>query len=107
MMAGSLTAILVRLAASMLLVSAASMPAAGQSSSLPPKTSEDPEVTHINLESATLDIPWTRDRHVSEKTIELTANRAWSAFPATFSELGLDPNIVDSDQLIFGSAQGH
>ena len=107
MMPGSLAAIVVRVAALMIAVSVASVTAAAQSSSLPPKTSEEPEVTHINLESSNIDIPWTRDRHVSEKTIEVPASRAWSAFPATFADLGIDPNIIDSDQMVFGSAQVH
>jgi hypothetical protein len=81
--------------------------AAAQKSGTPPKPAEEPEVTHINFEGSTLEIAWTRDHHVSEKTLEVPSNLAWSAYPAAFAELGLDPNIIDSGQMVFGSAANH
>jgi hypothetical protein len=84
-----------------------SVAATAQTSASPPKTSEEPEVTRITIESSTIDIPWTKDRHVSERTLELPANSAWQAYPAVFSDLGIDPNIVDGNQMIFGSAADH
>lgn len=90
-----------------ILASCISFAAGAQSSASPPKTSEEPEVTRISIENSAVDIAWTRDQHVSERTLEVPSNRAWSAYPATFADLGLDPNIVDSDQMIFGSAASH
>jgi len=81
--------------------------AGAQTSASPPKTSEEPEVTRINIENSAVDIAWTRDQHVSERTLEVASNVAWSAYPATFADLGLDPNIIDSDQMIFGSVGDH
>jgi len=81
--------------------------AGAQTSASPPKTSEEPEVTRINIENSAVDIAWTRDQHVSERTLEVASNVAWSAYPATFADLGLDPNIIDSDQMIYGSAASH
>jgi hypothetical protein len=87
--------------------SCVSISAAAQATAVPPKGTEEPEVTHINFENSTLDVAWTRDQHVTERTIEVPSNTAWSAYPAAFGDLGIDPNIIDSDQMIFGSAGNH
>jgi hypothetical protein len=81
--------------------------AAAQKPSSQPKPADEPEVTHINFEGSTLDIAWTRDHHPSEKTLEVSSNLAWSAYPAAFADIGLDPNIIDSQQMVFGSASNH
>jgi hypothetical protein len=97
-----------RVIASILILSSCiSVAAAAQKSGPPPKPSDEPEVTHINFEGSTLDIAWTRDHHISEKTLEVPSNTAWSAYPAAFADLGLDPNIIDSGQMVFGSAANH
>lgn len=80
---------------------------AAQTSATPPKTSEEPEVTRIHIENSAVDIAWTRDQHVAERTLEVPSKLAWTAYPAAFADLGLDPNIIDSDQMIFGSAASH
>lgn len=90
-----------------ILSSCISVAAAAQKSSPPPKPAEEPEVTHINFEGSALDIAWTRDHHVSEKTLEVSSNLAWSAYPAAFADLGIDPNIIDSGQMVFGSAANY
>jgi hypothetical protein len=92
------------IASIVILSSCISVAAAAQKSGPPPKPADEPEVTHINFEGSALDIAWTRDHHVSENTLELPADVAWSAYPAAFSDLGLDPNIIDSGQMVFGSA---
>lgn len=97
-----------RLTASIvILASGIGLSVAAQSPAAPPKPSDDPEVTRITIENSTVDIAWTRDRHVSERTLEIPASTAWAAYPAVFDDLGIDPNIVDSDQMIFGSAASH
>jgi len=90
-----------------ILASVLGVAAGAQTSAAPPKASDDPEVTRINFEGSALEIAWTRDRHVSEKTLDVPSNTAWAAFPATFADLGIDPNIIDSDQMIFGSVGDH
>lgn len=69
-----------------------------------PTVAHEREVTHINLEGNSIDVVWTRDRSVSEKKLPVPADAAWSAFPAVFGELGIDPNIIDSKQMVFGNA---
>ncbi|MEP7064624.1 MAG: hypothetical protein ABI889_01195 [Gemmatimonadota bacterium] len=71
------------------------------------KGGDEAEVTHINFEGSALDIAWTREHNVSEKTLELSSERAWSAYPAAFADLGLDPNIIDTRQMVFGSDGTH
>jgi hypothetical protein len=90
-----------------ILASCISVAAMAQKSSPPPKPAEEPEITHINFEGSTLDIAWTREHNVSEKTLELSSNAAWSAYPAAFADLGLDPNIIDSQQMVFGTAANY
>ena len=90
-----------------ILASCFSVAASSQTSTSPPKPSAEPEVTHINFEGSALDIAWTRDQHVVEKTLELPSNVAWSAYPSVFADLRIDPNIISSDQMIFGSAAYH
>jgi hypothetical protein len=71
---------------------------------LPPTVGHEQEVTHINLDGYTWDVVWTRDRSVVERKLPVPADAAWTAFPAVFAELGIDPNIIDSRQMLFGNA---
>ena len=90
-----------------ILASCISIAASAQTAASPPRTSEQPEVTRIHIENSAVDIAWTREQHVSERTLDVPSNVAWSAYPAAFADLGLEPNIIDSDQMIFGSAASH
>jgi hypothetical protein len=100
--------ILMRITTSIaILASCISVSAAAQGSPPPTKGSQEPEVTHINFEGSALDIAWTRDQHVYEKTLEIPSNLAWSAYPNVFADLRIDPNIINSDQMVFGSAAYH
>lgn len=69
-----------------------------------PTVSHELETTHINLEGVSFDVAWTRDRGVSEHKLLVPADAAWAAFPTVFGELGIDPNVVDSQQMLFGNA---
>ena len=62
------------------------------------------EVTHLTFAGTNMDIRWTRDHDVSEQNLLIPADVAWAAFPRVFGELGLDPNLIDSKQMIFGNA---
>jgi hypothetical protein len=95
-----------RLIASILVASCISV-AAGAQKGPPAKGTDVPEITHINFEGSTLEIAWTRDQHVSEKTLEVPSNLAWAAYPAVFGQLGIDPNIINTDQMVFGSVGNH
>jgi hypothetical protein len=90
-----------------ILASCISVAAAAQKSPSPTDRTAEPEVTHINFEGSAMDIAWTRDQHVVEKTLEVPSNIAWSAFPTVFGDLKIDPNIINSDQMVFGSAAYH
>jgi hypothetical protein len=74
------------------------------SSGAAPTVSHELETTHINLEGVSFDVAWMRDRGVSEHKLLVPADAAWAAFPTVFGKLGLDPNIIDSKQMIFGNA---
>jgi hypothetical protein len=89
------------------LATCVSVAAAAQKPEPATKRGDETDVTHINFEGSTLDIAWTREHNVSEKTVEVPADLAWSAYPAAFADVGLEPNIIDSRQMVFGSAATH
>lgn len=62
------------------------------------------EITHIAFEGSSIDIAWTRDRGVSEHKLLIPADQAWAAFPTVFGELGIDPNVIISKDMVFGNA---
>jgi hypothetical protein len=78
--------------------------AAAQQGNAAPTVAREQEVTHVNLEGVSFDLAWTRDRGVVEHDLTVPADAAWSAFPTVFAELGIDPNVIDSKQLLFGNA---
>jgi len=78
--------------------------AAAQQGNAAPTVAHEQEVTHVNLEGVSFDLAWTRDRGVVEHDLAVPADAAWSAFPTVFAELGIDPNVIDSKQLLFGNA---
>ena len=51
-----------------------------------------------------MEIAWTRDHDVSERKLLIPADVAWATFPQVFGALGIDPNVIDTKQMIFGSA---
>jgi hypothetical protein len=61
-------------------------------------------VTHVDFDGGSLDLAWTRDRGVIQHDLDVPADVAWAAFPTVFGEFGIDPNVIDSKQLLFGSA---
>jgi hypothetical protein len=69
-----------------------------------PVTFHEEEVTHIAFEGSTLDIAWTRDRGVSEHKLQVPADVAYAAFPTVFGELGLEPNVIVTKDMLFGNA---
>ena len=71
---------------------------------LPPTVGHEQEVTHITLEGNSFDVMWTRDRSVVERKLPVPADAAWTAFPAVFGELGIDPNVIDTRQMLVGNA---
>jgi len=78
--------------------------AAAQQGSAAPTVAHEQEVTHVNFEGVSLDLAWTRDRGVVQHDLAVPADAVWAAFPTVFGEMGIDPNVVDSKQLLFGSA---
>lgn len=69
-----------------------------------PIVTHETEVTHIALEGMSFDIAWTRDRGVSEHKLLIPADKAWAAFPVVFGELGIDPNVIFTKDMVFGNA---
>jgi hypothetical protein len=85
-----------------LLCCCASASAAAQG--VTPMVAHEEEITHIAFEGSSLDIAWTRDRGVSEHKLLIPADQAWAAFPTVFGELGIDPNVIISKDMVFGNA---
>ena len=78
--------------------------AAAQQGTTVPTVTHQQEVTHVEFEGGSFDLAWTRDRGVIEHDLDVPADAVWAAFPTVFGEMGIDPNVVDSKQLLFGSA---
>lgn len=78
--------------------------AAAQEGVAVPTVSHQQEITHVVVEGVSIDVAWTRDRGVIQHDLDVPADGAWAAFPTVFGELGIEPSVVDSKQLLFGSA---
>ncbi|MEP7085795.1 MAG: hypothetical protein ABI884_00555 [Gemmatimonadota bacterium] len=87
-----------------LLLCSAVISASAQGGDVAPTVAHEEEVTHISFEGSTMDIAWTRDRGVSEHKLLIPADRAYAAFPTVFGELGIDPNIIFTKEMLFGNA---
>jgi hypothetical protein len=93
-----------RIAAAVALVLCAAATSALAQGSVTPGTMHDEEVTHIAFEGSSLDIAWTRDRGVSEHKLLIPADQAYAAFPTVLGELGIEPNVVVTKDMVFGNA---
>jgi len=78
--------------------------AAAQQGAAAPTVSHQEEVTHVVVAGVSFDVAWTRDRGVIQHDLDVPADAAWAAFPTVFGEMGIEPSVVDSKQLLFGSA---
>ncbi len=78
--------------------------AASAQGGITPVVAHEQEVTHIAFEGSSLDIAWTRDRGVSEHKLLIPADQAYAAFPTVFGELGIDPNLIVTKDMLFGNA---
>ena len=62
------------------------------------------EYTRIETPGGPIEIDWERQHTFDETKLLVNVDKAWSALPAAFGELGIEPGIVDSRQHVFGNA---
>jgi hypothetical protein len=77
-----------------------------KSSNDTPLIQEQAEMTRVETPSGVLQIDWHRQRTYDETKLLVSVDKAWAAIPTVFGELGIEPNVVDSKQHVFGNA-GH
>jgi hypothetical protein len=75
-----------------------------KSSNDTPLIQEQAEMTRVETPSGILQIDWHRERTYDETKLLVSVDKAWAAIPTVFGELGIDPNVVDSRQHVFGNA---
>jgi hypothetical protein len=76
----------------------------GNSTNDTPLRSEQVEMTRVETPGGVIQIDWHRQRTYDETKLLVGVDQAWAAIPAVFGELGIDPNVVDSRQHVFGNA---
>jgi hypothetical protein len=62
------------------------------------------EMTRVETPNGIIEIDWHQQRTFEETKLLVNVDKAWAAVPAVFGELGIEPNIVDSKQHVFGNA---
>ena len=75
-----------------------------KSSNDTPLLQDQTEMTRVETPSGILQIDWHRERTYDETNLLVNVDKAWAAMPTVFGELGIDPNIVDTKQHVFGNA---
>lgn len=69
-----------------------------------PLHQEQVEMTRVETPGGIIQIDWHRDRTYDETKLLVGVDKAWAAIPTVFGELGIDPNVVDTKQHVFGNA---
>lgn len=69
-----------------------------------PQMQQRDQYTRVETAGGTIEIHWAEQRTYEDTKLIVPVERAWAAIPAVFGELGIDPNIVDSKQHVFGNA---
>jgi hypothetical protein len=76
----------------------------GTSTNDTPLRSEQVEMTRVETPGGIIQIDWHRQRTYDETKLLVGVDQAWAAIPAVFGELGIDPNVVDTRQHVYGNA---
>jgi len=69
-----------------------------------PLRQEQVEMTRVESPNGIIQIDWHRDRSYETTPLLVGVDKAWAAIPTVFGELGIDPNVIDSKQHVFGNA---
>lgn len=69
-----------------------------------PLRQEQVEITRVETPGGIIQIDWHRERTFDETKLLVGVDKAWAAVPTVFGELGIDPNIIDTRQHVFGNA---
>lgn len=61
-------------------------------------------MTRVETPQGVIQIDWHRERTYDETKLLVGVDKAWAAIPTVFGELGIDPNVIDSKQHVYGNA---
>ena len=69
-----------------------------------PLRQEREEMTRVQTSGGVIEIDWHRARTYDETKLLVGLDKAWAAIPTVFGELGIDPNVIDTKQHVYGNA---
>jgi hypothetical protein len=92
------------IATTLVLCACASGGSSGASSANTPMNQSRIEYTRVDTPNGPIEIDWQRESTYDETKLLVSVDKAWSALPAAFGELGIEPGILDSKQHVFGNA---
>ncbi|MEO6210516.1 MAG: hypothetical protein ABIQ10_10365 [Gemmatimonadaceae bacterium] len=63
------------------------------------------QLTRVDMPTgASIEIDWEHQHTYEETKLLVGVDKAWSEYPTVFGELGIEPNVIDSKQHVFGNA---
>ena len=89
---------------SMAVVLCACASGGNKSSNDTPLIQEQAEMTRVETPTGVLQIDWHNQRTYDETKLLVSVDQAWAAVPTVFGELGIEPNVVDTRQHVYGNA---
>ncbi|MEO8879912.1 MAG: hypothetical protein ABI446_05900 [Gemmatimonadaceae bacterium] len=93
------------LVATAVILSACSSGNGGKSTTQSPDLRSTEQLTRIETGGANvIEIDWEHQHTYEETQLLVGVDKAWSEYPTVFGELGIDPNVIDSRQHVFGNA---
>ena len=61
------------------------------------------QFTRLETSSGIIQIDWQHERTYDETPLLVDVDKAWAAVPAVYSELGIQPGVIDSKQHVYGN----
>lgn len=95
------------LAATAVILCACSSGSGGMATTQAPDRRSTSQITRIEVGgngTETIEIDWEHQHTYEETKLLVGVDKAWSEYPTVFGELGIEPNVIDSKQHVFGNA---
>ena len=90
-------------AVTMLLCACSSASGGKTASSESPDLRSSDQFTRVETPTGPVEIDWVLHHTYEETKLLVGVDKAWSAYPTVFGELGIPPGIVDQKQHVFGN----
>ncbi|MDQ2932379.1 MAG: hypothetical protein M3Y05_16380 [Gemmatimonadota bacterium] len=93
------------LAATAVILCACSSGNSGRETTQAPDLRSTLQLTRVDMPNgASIEIDWEHQHTYEETKLLVGVDKAWSEYPTVFGELGIEPNVIDSKQHVFGNA---